>query len=440
MTLLLIISISLLTAGFIQSRIQASRAEEQVELERVRAAIESFRFPLTQPVVDSVQELSGVELAVSNSTGLIQAKTTHCPEIPGSEFGQTVDGNFSLTTIELLQQFEQAPDKWKVYVFHPRRSFQSIFWEAAWTPLVLVLLVLPFAVVLSYAAAAHVTRPVALLKEQLENFGRGTIEAIPKRRTNDEIRDLSISFGEMATRLKDHESQVEQNAHLQAMVQFGASTAHHIRNAATGIKMAVQLMASRSSELAGSENYDVAIRQLALMDSHIKKFLMTSKPSTNDLQTPQPLLLSTVLDEVITLMRPMAEHLGVQLLSRCESTDLMVPMHRDDATQLMINLIGNAIDAAANPQEHSELSANVVEVQLEGNLDDYRLTVSDTGPGPPTEVREKLFKPFVTGKNEGTGLGLFVTKEIADRYRARIHWERKDNRTQFIYHKGISLE
>ena len=437
MILLLIISISLLTGGFIHSRIQASRAEEKAELESVCKAIESFRFPLTQPVLDSIHDLAGVEIAVTDSKGRVQAKSLNCPPITHpigepNQQEQTPDGNFHLTTTELLQQFEQTPDKWKVHVFHPRRSFRGIFWEAAWPPFLLVLTIVPIAVALSYAAAANVTQPVARLQQQLENFGQGEFFDIQTHPTRDEIRELSLAFNQMASRLKDHENQVQQNAHLQAMVQFGASTAHHLRNAATGIKMAVQLIASHSNEVATSENYHVAIRQLALMDSHIKKFLMSSKPAAK--RPSEPVALAEVLNEVVDLMQPMAEHLNVQLETDYHPGNFEVAMHRDDAIQLMINLISNAIDAASSLATRcSETPQGRVNVQLIGNKKNFSLTVSDNGPGPAPEIQDQLFQPFVTGKPEGTGLGLFVIKEIADRYQARVQWTREQGLTQFTY-------
>ena len=448
MLMLLIVSISILTAGFIRSRVHASRLEEQAGLDRVIGAVERFRFPLTSSILDSIHDLSGVEIAVTDGQGKVREKSRSCPDFNTSSttnaeserdvdsVEQTQDGDYYHISTELLQQFEQSPQKWRVHLFYPRRSLRSILWEATLTPLYLVLIVVPFAVLLSYAAAANVTRPIGRLKKQIESLGQGELQELPPFPSNDEIFDLSQSFNEMAKRLQDHEAQLQQNARLQAMLQFGASTAHNLRNSATGIKMAIDLLAANSPGVRDSDNFHVAHRQLKLMDSHIKKFLIASKPTSNSLTAPRsPVFPSQVLTEAIELLQPMAEHLKVQMTATDSARALEVLMLKDDLQQLMLNLIGNAIEAAASQPD----GPKIVSAYLTGEHSQFTFTVNDSGPGPPPELHQDLFEPFVTGKPEGTGLGLFVVKEIAERNHASITWSRSENQTVFTYQTNKEL-
>ena len=57
--------------------------------------------------------------------------------------------------------------------------------------------------------------------------------------------------------------------------------------------------------------------------------------------------------------------------------------------------------------------------------------IVDTGPGPPAEIADKLFEPFVTGKEDGIGLGLAVVRQAADAHGGRVSWERRAGRTVF---------
>ena len=59
------------------------------------------------------------------------------------------------------------------------------------------------------------------------------------------------------------------------------------------------------------------------------------------------------------------------------------------------------------------------------------LHVRDTGPGPSPEVADRLFEPFVSGKPEGTGLGLYVARQVAEGHHGSIGWRRHDGETDF---------
>jgi signal transduction histidine kinase len=89
-------------------------------------------------------------------------------------------------------------------------------------------------------------------------------------------------------------------------------------------------------------------------------------------------------------------------------------------------VIGNAIEAAG--------PGGWVEVALrreEAPAPVFILEVSDSGPGPSAEVAAKLFEPFVTGKPEGVGLGLAVSRQVAEAHGGRITWRREDGVTRF---------
>ncbi len=57
--------------------------------------------------------------------------------------------------------------------------------------------------------------------------------------------------------------------------------------------------------------------------------------------------------------------------------------------------------------------------------------MADSGPGPPPEVAERLFEPFVTSKPEGVGLGLAVARQVAEAHGGSLSWRRDPDRTCF---------
>ena len=91
------------------------------------------------------------------------------------------------------------------------------------------------------------------------------------------------------------------------------------------------------------------------------------------------------------------------------------------------NLVLNALDATRGQPEPA-----AIVVDLE-RLDEDRvaLRVRDSGPGPAADVADRLFEPFVTTKAEGTGLGLYVVRRVAESHQGSITWERLDGKTCF---------
>ena len=59
------------------------------------------------------------------------------------------------------------------------------------------------------------------------------------------------------------------------------------------------------------------------------------------------------------------------------------------------------------------------------------LEVLDSGPGPPADIADRLFEPFITGKPEGVGLGLAVASQVADAHGGTITWSRAAGHTGF---------
>ena len=88
---------------------------------------------------------------------------------------------------------------------------------------------------------------------------------------------------------------------------------------------------------------------------------------------------------------------------------------RDQLVQVVFNLVLNAIDATGK----NGAVTVTAERAAEGHGWAVRLTVSDDGPGVPADVLPRLFRPYFTTKKQGTGLGLFVVRRIAEAHGGR---------------------
>jgi signal transduction histidine kinase len=241
---------------------------------------------------------------------------------------------------------------------------------------------------------------------------------------DDELRALAVSINRMTERLSQYEREVRRSEQLRTLGQLGAGMAHQLRNAATGGRMAIELH-QRQCAAAGGEDLEVALRQLRLMESYLQRFLTLSRPKS---QVHEIVPLADLVDDVCALVRPACLHAGIDLTALKPAEPLCVQGDAEELRQLAVNLVLNAVDATSG---HERSPARIV-VALEP-IDAGRcaLCVCDTGPGPSAEVSARLFEPFVTGKPEGTGLGLFVARQIAEDHGGSIRWQRSEGMTEF---------
>lgn len=474
MLFLLLMTIAAITFANIRAVITDTRNRQSEQNRKIVKLLSSTRFPLTTSVLESMKSLSGAEFVVVGQSGEIVGRTSAAPSDTKllKLLGNSVSPNdatepFKASKIMVAgvgyyhsvvfnrQEQSRLTNSKFVHIFFPRQTESSLWWVASKSPLLIAALVLPIACLIGLAFASQVTRPLGKLKHQVQRIAEGEIFELPQTNHNDEIRDLNQAVNEMANKLQDHDEQLRQNERLQTMIQFGSGIAHHLRNSATGCQLAIELLTTDHPGISETENYQVAIRQIGLMNNHIKKFLLFAKsPGGGRVDESHDVHLDKILERLVFLLRPSVKHLGVDLTvtNNCDRPNFR--MTEEDAEQLVMNLITNAITAVssvegqANPvcrndeDRGSQIDETTrqtprVAVELFRNSEDIlTLRVIDNGPGPPVEIAQDLFQPFVTGSREGTGLGLSLVREIAERVNGTIEWQRAGHETVFTFKFG----
>lgn len=201
--------------------------------------------------------------------------------------------------------------------------------------------------------------------------------------------------------------------------------AHELRNPLAGIKGAAQLLARRhpdaaSTELTGLIGDEVG-RLAALLDR-----LMSPQPAAPH----APLNLHAVLDRVLRLAESDAGW-AVRLI---RDYDPSLPEIRGDADRLaqaLWNLVRNAIEAGAGQvilrtrAEHAVRIADAVHALA------LRLDIVDDGRGIPEALVEQVFLPLVSGRAEGSGLGLALAQQVAREHRAALSFRSRPGHTVF---------
>jgi signal transduction histidine kinase len=268
------------------------------------------------------------------------------------------------------------------------------------------------------------TGRVRQLSEQASAIAAGQFTSKSLPATDDELRDLATALNQMAEQLSQYEEQVRRSERLKTLGQLGAGIAHQMRNSATGALMALEFHRADLDATADRESLDVALRQLRLMETSLKRFLHLGRGDQLPMQTVS---LSALVDEILPLVEPACRHANIRLDWQRPTADITVTGEPDSLRQLLLNLLVNAIEAATK----ADGSAGSIRVELECSASGTCLRVLDSGPGPTDAIAQRLFEPFATTKPDGTGLGLSVAREIAQSHCAELTWQRHPNMTSF---------
>ena len=133
--------------------------------------------------------------------------------------------------------------------------------------------------------------------------------------------------------------------------------------------------------------------------------------------------LQELMDQVISLNIEYAASCGATCVYRPEEPDLMIYADEGQISQILINLIKNALQAGA---KHIDISARM------GKEDDVIIQVANDGAPIPVSAQEQIFVPFYTIKKEGSGIGLSLARQIMRKHNGTIDLVRSDvNQTVF---------
>jgi len=202
--------------------------------------------------------------------------------------------------------------------------------------------------------------------------------------------------------------ELAQAGRLAALGQFAASMAHEINQPLAAIRSyadnaAILMQRGRTEEAA--EN-TVAIGRLTdrigALTRQLKGFARRASPRR------EPVALDAILRNGLELVEARARTAGIPLVTEAGEAGLHVLGDGPRLEQVLVNLLQNALDAVAGRPDPR------VTLRVTTSGDRVAITVHDTGPGLPEDVRGQVFDAFFTTKTDGLGLGLAIARGIVE--------------------------
>lgn len=215
---------------------------------------------------------------------------------------------------------------------------------------------------------------------------------------------------------------------LNLAAQLAAGIGHEIRNPMTTVRGFLQFLAMKPKFDPEREFFQLMIDELDRANSIITEFLSLAKGKPVDRQMRS---LAESVRQLAPLIQADIALGGHQLqLELGEVPDLL--LEEKDIRQMLLNLVRNGVEAMTSPGQ--------LTIRTHTTQNQVRLEVSDQGAGIPPEYLDKVYVPFFSTKDAGTGLGLSVCYRIADQHGARIEIDTSSQGTTFavVFHRPNS--
>jgi len=253
--------------------------------------------------------------------------------------------------------------------------------------------------VTSGVLARRLARPLEQLASSAETLGRGQLGVQVPLSAAGEVGELQRAFNRMSRRLAELERERDawrQREHLAELGDLARGLAHTLRNPLNTLGLATEELAT-SAGGEGEQLATTARAQIRRIDRWLRSFLALGAGGA---ARPEPTDLEAVVQEAV--LEAVQQGAGVDMQS--DGAGVQVTVVPTALRAALANLLENAVQAspAGDPVE--------VRVTVEGGTAAVRIT--DRGPGLPEEVRQRLFQPHVTTRAGGSGMGLFLARQL----------------------------
>jgi two-component system sensor histidine kinase PilS (NtrC family) len=242
------------------------------------------------------------------------------------------------------------------------------------------------------------------------------------------------------TELRRMEEQVRRMDRLAVVGELAAGIAHEIKNPLASLSGSIQVLRDELHlEPVYRRLMDIVFREAERLNALVYEFLLFSKPAK---AIEGSVDVNQVINDTLVVLQNSPETAKTIEIRKTLTEDLRIRIDPQQLQQVVWNLVLNAVQEMKGGGVLSITTALRVETDgSKGEQRFARISIADTGPGIPPENQDKIFDPFFTSKETGTGLGLTIVHRIVENYHGKIFLRSdRQNGTTFVLHFPLSEE
>jgi len=239
-----------------------------------------------------------------------------------------------------------------------------------------------------------------------------------ERHRAEQLRQKSEELEKAHRELENSFEQVKRADRVAAVAQLGAALAHEIRTPLASIEGAVDVLEKKETpEELRTEFWGIVRKECRRLEGLLTELLNFAKPRAPRLWQVD---LAERIGGVVSLVKSSVSEGHTRIRVHTASGLPTVECDPDQIKQVILDLVMNALQAMP---EGGEVT---ISARVEGST--VELSVTDEGEGIPEDLFDRIFEPYFTTRESGTGLGLAVVRQIVERHRGEIRVRNNDER------------
>jgi signal transduction histidine kinase len=307
-------------------------------------------------------------------------------------------------------------------MFDKEKSIRKEIFNLLATILNIYLILLVFISIAAWWMTNKITEPLLVLKNHFAEIALRKNNTVIEWETDDEIGSVVKEYNNMVLQLNENVEKLSQTEREMAWREMAKQVAHEIKNPLTPMKLNVQLLQQKIDldEKQFKERFikvsKSLIEQIDSLANIANDFSMFAQITKNK---PSKIEVLELLENIISMFQSEND---AAINMNTNAAKVYLYADRDHLIRVFNNLIKNAIQSY-DENESKEVQIDVI---VQDNI--LEIEIKDQGKGIPAELRDKIFQPYFTTKNSGTGLGLAMVHQMVESMKGEISFRNNSSK------------